>query len=320
MKHINHISVDTIISKLIRDLGLESINEDDIVEWSAEALQGIGTVDLLEEAVAFIEVKNHQIELPKRIDSIIQIARKNTWVRGDDSCSPCSIINEINTTCPVEPGLAVSGTCNIDDVIPSDCDGTPILETSLIYYRPYFDWSGPFFNWRHSKFFANQWSPVRLKNHSFFASIVCDEEQGLYDTCDSEYSIVGNKIVRFSFQEGFVAVAYTRQLLDENGYPMIPDTYSAITAVTKYITYKLMERNFYNNRQGSESRLQKSEADWHWYCKQATNEALLKGGVDLFENMLQARNYILPRNHRYNQFFSKMSKPESRRFLNPDNR
>lgn len=320
MKHINYVSVDTIISKLIRDLGVDAINEDDIIEWTAEALEAFSSVDLLEEAVAFIEVRNHQFELPKRIDSIIQIARKNNWSRQDESCTPCNMLNDLQDTLPESSSSCyIGGKCSsADDLVPLDCDGSPLFDTELVYYRPYYDFRAEYFDWRNSRYYKEKWTPVTLKNHTFFNSLVCPEESdGLYNNSKDEYSIVGNKVVRVSFQDGFVAVAYNRYLLDDDGYPMIPDTYSAKTAVTKYITYKISERNFYANRAGSESRLQKAESDWQWYCKQAGNEILMPKGVDQFENLLRQRNYLLPRNHRYNKFFANLSAPENRIFMNP---
>ena len=126
--------------------------------------------------------------------------------------------------------------------------------------------------------------------------------------------------MRFSFKTGFVAIAYTRQMLDENGYPMIPDHYSYVTAVTKYITMKMMEREWYSGRQGFGDKVKKSEQDWQWYCKQAGNRAIMPEGLDQFQNMLDQRQYLLPRIHRYNQFFKDMGRRENRAYNDPDGR
>jgi hypothetical protein len=81
---------------------------------------------------------------------------------------------------------------------------------------------------------------------------------------------------------------------------------------------KLMEREFYANRDGSVGKLQKAEQDWQWYCKQARNRAMMPKGVDQWQNILEQRNYMLPRINRYYGFFGKMSRPESRKFNDPD--
>ena len=61
-RHLQYTTLDRIIAKLYRDLGLEEISETDIVEWSGEALEAIGAITLYEEAVAFIEIENHQAD------------------------------------------------------------------------------------------------------------------------------------------------------------------------------------------------------------------------------------------------------------------
>jgi len=95
---------------------------------------------------------------------------------------------------------------------------------------------------------------------------------------------------------------------------MIPDTYSYTTAITKYVTMKLMEKDFYNGRQGSDKRLQKAEQDWQWYCKQASNELFMINGVDEHENLLEQRQYLLPKQNHYYGFFGKFNNAENRRF------
>ena len=101
---------------------------------------------------------------------------------------------------------------------------------------------------------------------------------------------------------------------------MIPDHFAYITAITKYITMKLMERMWYAGRQGYEARVAKAEQDWQWYCKQAGNRGLMPSGIDQYQNMLDASQYLLPRMFRYNQFFMDMSRPEGRKFNDPDGR
>jgi len=66
--------------------------------------------------------------------------------------------------------------------------------------------------------------------------------------------------------------------------------------------------------------MQKAEQDWHWYCKQARNRSLMPKGVDAHQNIMEQRQYMLPRLKRYYGFFGKMSRPESRKFNDSDNR
>jgi len=316
MQELNYTTVNRIFSKLSRDLKIDDFSESDVVEWVGEALEAIDAVTMLEECVEFCEVKNHMIQLPKFVNSIIQIAEHND---NPYEITPDTIKKALCESSATEPD------CDCDTAykyIPVDKNGYPIYDEDVYEWQPYINVQAEFINWVSSDLYDRTWRPVRLANHSFFNSIVCKEPDSdkLYSNSRSEYTIVGGQGIRFSFQEGYVAVAYNRQKLDENQYPLIPDHFAYTTAITKYCTLKLMERMWYSGREGYEKRMLKAEADWQWYCKQAGNRGLMPHGIDQFQNMLDASQYLIPRMHRYNQFFMDMSRPEGRKFNDPDHR
>ncbi len=316
-----YVSVNRILGKLRRDFGsLENINESDVIEWTAEALEAIGAITLYEEAVAFIEVRNHQASLPNGLHAIVQVARNICWddIRECGLC-PSDVLNlaeEVSSLAPLPAAIPV----------PIDCDGKPLQEYDLAYYRPYFDMRDEVGYYSSSYLYNNCFSVVRLSNHTFFNSLVCSfpDQDKLYTQGSggvfNEYSIINGDTIRFSFEKGQVVLSHVRQVVDEQGYPMIPDHYAYTTAITKYVIMKLMEREFYANREGSVGKLQKAEQDWQWYCKQARNRAMMPKGVDQWQNILEQRQYMLPRMNRYYGFFGKMSRPESRKFNDPDSR
>ena len=168
-------------------------------------------------------------------------------------------------------------------------------------------------NWKNSSLNRNCYVPVRLSDNSFFQSVVCEEElphrERAYDSLELEYSIIHGDTLRFSFKDGSIALAYRRQMLDkETGYPLIPDHYSYVTAITKYVTMKMMEREFYSNREGAQAKMLKAEADWQWYCGQAGNHALMPKGVDEWQNLVDQSIGLLPNHRRYFSFFGKTSR------------
>lgn len=299
MKTINYVSVDTILAKLQRDLQREGISVNDVVEWVGEAVQALGGQIALEPAIRFAEVKNFTCKLPNLLKMVIQIAKNNEY-EGATLVTSANVIASPEET----PDVGVL----IDD------QGVPIEDYNIAFYRPYFDLIGEFTIGNLGK--LPKFTPVRLTNHTFFDTLVCKEQnwEDIYSTCQDEYNIQDG-MLRFSFPTGQVAIAYLRLKVDCNGYPMIPDTYSGITAVTKYVTMKLMELDFYAGRQGSEGRLAKAESDWHWYCKQYGNEAMMPKTVDEWELLLKQRNYIIPRINRYENFFGNLGHTENRNFM-----
>lgn len=312
-----YTSIDRIFSKLIRDVKSD-FSESDVIEWCGEALEFIGATRLYEEAVAFIEIRNHQCKLPSGLHSIIQIARNNKWSNiKDDLFCPQKIKDEVEENCE---------DCVSDkspDYIILDCNGQPINDYELAYYRPYFDLRYEYDLWRGSSIYTQQYTPIRLTTNNFFNSLVCTDKNennnNIYQSSVDEYTIIQGDTLRFSFKEGSVAIAYLRQVVDnETGYPMIPDNISYTTAIIKYITMKMFERDFYNGRDGSQAKMQKAESDWQWYCKQAGNVDMMPYGDDEYQNLLDQRSYILPQQNRYYGFFGKMARPEIRKYNDPD--
>ena len=315
MSSFKYVPIINLFAKLQRDFPLE-FKEGDAIEWTAEALEAIGAVRQYEEAVCFLEVSNHQAELPAGLHAIIQIARNH-----------CYTETEQQGLCPAEAVEAQQESSSTTSQPPAsvpiaiDCNGQPLEEYELAYFRPYFDLQWEYGAWTTSRL-AGCFQPVNLAESSFFDSIVCTlPDRSLYDNCRDEYTIIMGKTLRFNFEKGQVAVAYLRQVLDpETGYPMIPDHYSFTTAVTAYIIYKMTEREFWAGRQGSDSRMMKAESNWHWYCKQAGNYAMQLKGIDEHENFFRQNQYMLPRQNRYYGFIGKIAFPEDRRFNDPSGR
>lgn len=300
-KKFQYVTLDRILSKLYRDLGLDEISEIDVIEWTGEALNFMETPSLLEEAVAFIEVSNHSATLPNGLQAIIQVARNNNFVK-DNNC-PANVV--LDTTEEITEDTTCPNINNIPLIL--DCKGSPIGRFELAYYRPYYDLQYEYSGWGNSHYYKSQFTPMRLANHSFFNTLVCPEDKQIYtESCRDEYTIAGDQI-KTSFKDGQIAIAYYRQIVDEEtGYPMIPDDSSFTTAITMYITMKYMARMWYMGREGYADKMQKAEADWQWYCKQSTNKAFTLYGLDEHQNMLDSRYQMIPNLNKYYGFFGKL--------------
>ena len=297
MKDVRFTSLDRILSKLYRDLGLEEISETDVIEWSGEALEFLSNVSLYEPAVALIEVKNHSAILPQGLHSIIQVVRDNLYVKTN-KCEPEQraelfkqelISNcDLCTDCTVDNFLSV----DVDSYVLSNFDKnnvTVILNTVIQK--------------------SSRYTPIRLSNHNFFSSLVCqDEDIDIYRNCSDEYTVVDDRL-RLSFKDGFILLSYYRQKTDKDtGYPLVPDDISVVSAITYYITWKYFQKLWYMGREGMSDKMQQAEERWLKYCGQVRSNLNMLSGIDEYENFTQMKKSFIPNKDSYFGYFGNINK------------
>ena len=304
MQKYQYIPLDSILAKFGRDFRGLDVNEIDAIEWIAEALGFIKNVSTSEHKVFFLEVKNYHVDLPIGLHYITQIARNNQWQQSKEDINCClistaSFLAEEDTTLLSQCQEVIRQT--------EDCHGNLSCQDEPVYYRPLLDLQYEYTDWLYSRTRKALYTPVRLSNHSFFDTLVCKEPQmeNLYheSNCKDEYTIVGNQI-RFSFQSGFVAVAFTRSFLDEKtGYPLIPDDEAARAAITYYLTWKFKEREGYLHREGSLLLAREAEQRWLKYVKQFKNKTKMPRSLDEYINLMeQGRKLLFPTKAHYSFF------------------
>ncbi len=307
------VSIDSVLAKFSRDFRGTETNETDLIEWAGEALGFIEVPSALNEAVAFVEVKNYQCDIPQQLNFVTQIVKDNT---RDSLCTEC-----VDAEIVAASNIISNGGENTENLLTVDCQGKIVGDYEVGYYRPYYDLQYEYGHWmqyvgsNHSNY-----DIVRLSNHSYFNSLVCKDET-VYNNCGGteEYTIVDNQL-RFSFKEGVVAISYLRRPIDENGYPMVPDDTSCINAITYYIAWKRFEREFWLNKEGAESKVVRAQKNWEHYVKQFNNSAMMPKGIDDYQDLMEQSNYLIPRRNRYYGYFGNLSKKEQRPFNNPDGR
>lgn len=322
-RNLTYTSVDRILSKIYRDLGIEEIDESQVIEWTGEALEHIGAISLYEEAIAYLEINNYQAELPRGLHSIIQVARNNKWEKTEEKICPANVIldcplnevNDCNLPIQEEKLLNEESKCDMEDIpIILDCNGKLIGDYEVAYYRPYFDLQYWYRDWRCSRLYKNDFTPIRLANHTLFGTLVEQEDESVYSQTrhyQDEYDIIEN-IIRTSFKEGGIVISYNRQKLDPTtGYPMIPDDISVIQAITYYITWKYMQRMWYMGREGYGDKMQYAEKQWIWYCKQAGTKFMMLFGVDQHQNFTESRFQKIPNHNRYYGFFGNLGRKQN---------
>lgn len=282
----NYAPLDRILTKLYRDLGILDIQEIDVIEWCGEALDHIGVVTMYEKIVSIGDVTNHSCPLPLGLQMIEQVA-VNTGERFTTEV----IMNALKHS----------------EVIPDSNTNDEPKQT--IEPKQLNDIFYPFTNFSYNVYstIIPRFVALRLANHNLFGSLVLEESSNMLFNGD-EYSVVDN-MLRFSFKEGQVLICHYRQPLDDKtGYPLIPDIASVIQAVTSYVTYKYMQRNWYSGRQGYGDKMRIAEQDWHWYCRQAKGVLIMPKGVQGHQDLLDIEHGKLPNHNRYYGFFGNLSR------------
>lgn len=316
MQKYQFIKANSILAKFDRDFKGLNISELDAIEWIGEALGFMKIVSASEHAISFYEVKNYQCDIPFGMHYITQIARNNDWSSVDttESC----LFDTIGLLTDEECDCVNCECSQLSETIMENCQGRLSCDAEPVYYRPFFDLQYEYFDWLNSKARTSKYTLVTLSNHTFFNTLVCKEEgfEDLYNQeCrGDEYTIAGNQL-RFSFESGFIAVAHTRTMLDEEtGYPMIPDDESARAAITYYLGWKFKEQECWNHREGACQLADRAEERWLKYVKQFKNKAKMPTGIDEHYNLMQQGRYLIPPQKRVYGFFGNLGKAEDRTF------
>jgi len=274
--NLKYLSIESILTKIYRDYG-KQLDEGDIVEWVGEALDALiaGTV-MFDKKVAIINVTDYQCVLPYGCESILQIAKNNEYDITFDS----NLYNDSVSTLYDENG-------NVDV-------NSTYLETT---------YSSAFWNPINLQ---ERFSLVRLSGNAFYDYLTPAETiNNPYKKSNFEYTIIDNSLLRFNFIEGQVYVAYYKRLVNDEGYPMIPDHYVFQKAIESYVIYRLSTKEFYNHIQGSESRLLKSEQDWIKFKEQARAISIIPQTIDEYERLIKNNSNLVQGSSRYENFFDK---------------
>lgn len=298
------ISIDTIISKLYRELQfLPESSEADIVEYVGEALQAIGAFGQYEEDICFIDINNHRGDLPSGLVEIIQVALS---------------INHIDTKECKTDTCSIDQTKDCDKRIADKCTEEVVKECWSAhnqYFIPEQRYLDAIYEhdirWMYTPYFYQNFIPMRLSTGTMqgLVGLHRDFERDVSINSPYEYKIANNQILT-SNQTGTIAIAYTRMPLDENGFPMIPDLQEYREAITKYIVYKMSYIRFINNEPNFRGIYEKLEQDWHWYCRQAKNAMLMPTTLDEKQNMKDITHRMLPIENGYYGFFGNINSPE----------
>lgn len=250
MRTLRYIPIGSVISDIYRDTGIDTIPENDMVEWICNAMEHMWTRRFFSVSTFFMDVENYSCPIPEGAVEVLQIAKHNNI----DCCK--SIHN----------GLYFKPYCNDCEGIPMErkceCEDRNYVEANL--HGSNWGWFFPVFWYHPDGKIRRPWTPVRVSGNNFFG---LGREDGKACSPRFEYAIADGKIL-FSFDKGFVAISCLCPAVDSSGMPLVPDNISAREAIVRYVLMKYMQRMWYLGRDGYADKWQKAEIDWHWYLKQ----------------------------------------------------
>jgi hypothetical protein len=138
------------------------------------------------------------------------------------------------------------------------------------------------------------WIPVNYTGDIYQSSFHCEDYIDNQPKSDITYTI-NNNYAFLSESKGAIELSYRGLILDDEGYPMIPDNQSFEDALYYYI---LKEHFFPLVGMGkiSERFYDKIEQNYDWYVGQAENSLMLSG-MDHWESTMNGiRRLIQPQN------------------------
>lgn len=272
------VSINTVIAKVVEDLGLEDqeIRWQSMIEWIADGLILIGAYTQFQEKEAIILIEDYKGVLPCDFHKSIRFMNGSDFGRLNGSgpywnavnkALKCSGYQETNTPCSVKDG-------NCYEVL----DMYSFQKLQLVQYNKvgYF-----------SNFYGNIKRDMNLMDGGATFTGLQDSYNINFDT------------VTASFRYGAISLRYLAIAVDENGYPLVPDDPTFREALMWRCAEKLAMRGHqFKNPKLNDFELCK----WYWdsYCESARGVANFPD-PDLQQQLANIwRGNLLPN---YNQYY-----------------
>ena len=287
----NYISSKRVLSKIMSDLdmGEESVRTSDILEWIGEAILEIGSVDIFEKVCDIVPIVNYRSEIPSYAQRILNIEYSNST--NQNSFIPMTVS---------------SGNDLIVNTDSSNFKSTSVRDEELIGIV--------------KQLYGNTMSDVDALNKLNSDQSAKETIMSLYNS--SIYSYNGNKdyyrgtlngpqykimngSIFTNIRNGFLKINYTRLLLDEDGYPMIPDFGSFETAIFWYVESKLLYPLFRNNK--NVNAYTNARNSYNFYARKAYAE-IIAPNTDELESIKNQWLSIVPRINSHSNGFGDLSR------------
>ena len=119
---------------------------------------------------------------------------------------------------------------------------------------------------------------------------------------------IQNSIIFTSLKEGTIEIAYRAIMVDDEGYPLIPENSSFIQALELFIKKKIFTILF-DQGKISPAVLQNTQQEYAWYVGQAQRD-LNRPSVDKMESLANMWCQLIQRNNQHSRGFKPLGRRE----------
>mgnify|MGYP003114728197 FL=1 len=318
MATYKNISSKVIIRKVMRDLKPNNDNWiDDAVEWMGEALEHIGAASQLCIKKSVLDVVDHKALLPSDLYYINQVAINGTispkisnelLTLTDKVKSLKTTIKEYNETLESEIVKSVDGTYT-SNITTADLETydtqykSNVLELNEINSR-IIVLEGMFFNVDGKG--GSTLTPLSYGASTFPDAIHCDKCVNEVAAGKDSY-IIDCDYIKTSFPTGTVCLSYMAFPLDEDCFPMVPDSISYKEAMFWYIFKQMLLGGW--DKPTNKIDYNFADQKWKYYCTQARNEATYPD-IDKMENFMNQWIRLVPELNNHELFFEELNTRE----------
>lgn len=282
-------SINTAISKVVRDLGLgdKEIPFQDMIEWMSEGLEHIGTYYQLEEKEAIILVEDYKGVLPCDFHKSIRFL---------EGCAIGGVTGGDPYYYTVNKALECCG------YLATDPNGTVAEGNTMKITDPLTFQNLQLVQYRKTGSGFDRFSEGLQHSQSLMG-------QGLtYSPAGANDYAINFDTITASFRYGYIGLRYLAIPVDQDGYPLIPDNVSFMDAMVWKCAYHLSLRGHqFKNPQLND--FEACKAYWNTYCLQARAEGNAPD-PDMTERLGRIFNTLAPDYHQYYEDFVRLGKPE----------
>jgi len=232
---MDYISIKSALSDFFSNTGRkEEVNEDNILQWASDCMEKIGNFRQYSPNITLLELSNYRAKLPNDFIAAELLMFTYTSTSCNDLSLQLSetITQDLEGSCSV----TVSKTCD-------GCCGQHIVETvasdELVKSHPWIGYSRVVLTSdAYNKRFKDEFIPMKLSDKAAVKYHLSDCDNVSLQYSDVLYTIKDGYIIA-NEKSGKILLFYLGQVVDEEGYPMIPNKIEYIDAIYYYIEYKM---------------------------------------------------------------------------------